>query len=503
MAGAFLSGSAAAWDDGRPLDLDTDGNVKRLAPGQIARTVVFAGADPGLSKKKFLLRWQGTGKLEFGNVQVLRRTAHSALLQLQPVTGPDTNLIVNINIVQTLPTDPVRALRLLPPSGGICTNNPLRTVASAAACPAGTYRSFDAHHASIVFNPEFLEDVKRYSVLRFMDWASTNNSPLRSWSQRALRSHQFWSTDRGVPIEAMLSLANLLGADPWLCIPHLADDAFVTALSKLLKAQLGVGRKVHLEYSNEVWNGQFQQTQWALAQADALKLHPTDRYTGLMRFYSRRSQQIFRLVAAAMGGHTRLRRVMATQAVVPYFTESILAWEAARNLTDLFAIAPYFGNTWTEPAQAAALKRLGVDGVFAWLDGKASAADQKVLEYGSLPSIDAVVAAQASVLRPLGIPLTAYEGGQHLLAAGTLHSDSQLNALLDAVNRDPRMKGTYLRYLASWRSRTAQPMVHFVHCDGWSAWGRWGAEEYPSQPRSKAPKLDALLTYIATRPLPV
>jgi hypothetical protein len=66
-----------------------------------------------------------------------------------------------------------------------------------------------------------------------MDWASTNNSPLRSWSQRALRSHQFWSTDRGVPIEAMLSLANLLGADPWLCIPHLADDAFVTALSKV------------------------------------------------------------------------------------------------------------------------------------------------------------------------------------------------------------------------------------------------------------------------------
>lgn len=24
---------------------------------------------------------------------------------------------------------------------------------------------------------------------------------------------------------------------------------------QLLKAQLGVGRKVHLEYSNEVWNG--------------------------------------------------------------------------------------------------------------------------------------------------------------------------------------------------------------------------------------------------------
>jgi hypothetical protein len=36
------------------------------------------------------------------------------------------------------------------------------------------------HHASIVFVPEFLDGIKRYSTLRFMDWGQTNNSPLKA-----------------------------------------------------------------------------------------------------------------------------------------------------------------------------------------------------------------------------------------------------------------------------------------------------------------------------------
>lgn len=246
----------------------------------------------------------------------------------------------------------------------------------------------------------------------------------------------------------------------------------------------------------------FEQTRWALAQADALRLHPTDRYTGLMRFYSRRSQQVFLLAAAAMGGRSRLRCVMATQAVVPYFTEQILGFEQARNLTDLFAVAPYFGATFTQPGEAAALQRLGLHGVLRWLAGNASAEERSGLPYGALPDVDAAVAAQAAVLRQLGIPLAAYEGGQHLLVAGALHGDARLEALLDGVNRHPLMKGLYLQYLAAWRRRTRQRFVHFVHCDRWSSWGRWGAKEYPTQPRSQAPKLDGLLTFIAANPMP-
>lgn len=44
----------------------------------------------------------------------------------------------------------------------------------------------------------------------------------------------------------------------------------------------------------------------------------------------------------------------------------------------------------------------------------------------------------------------------------------------------------YLRYLSAWRDRTGQLLTHYVHCDRWSVWGRWGAQEYPSQPRAQA-----------------
>ena len=137
-----------------------------------------------------------------------------------------------------------------------------------------------------------------------------------------------------------------------------------------------------------------------------------------------------------------------------------------------------------------------------WLAGNASAEERSGLPYGALPDVDAAVAAQAAVLRQLGIPLAAYEGGQHLLVAGALHGDARLEALLDGVNRHPLMKGLYLQYLAAWRRRTRQRFVHFVHCDRWSSWGRWGAKEYPTQPRSQAPKLDGLLTFIAANPMP-
>ena len=49
------------------------------------------------------------------------------------------------------------------------------------------------------------------------------------------------------------------------------------------------------------------------------------------------------------------------------------------------------------------------------------------------------------VLRPLGIPLASYEGGQHFVGVGGLAWDEPLNQLLDAANRDARMRTVYLK----------------------------------------------------------
>lgn len=132
MARPWFSANATHWEDtARPLQLDSTGHVKALAPGQYARSVLFAGTlegcctshamhgtgrtccmhatslgqaaascehpldtfqlstrsicpanrppmaagappDPGLSGKRFVVLYSGKGVLEYGNVQVSR-----------------------------------------------------------------------------------------------------------------------------------------------------------------------------------------------------------------------------------------------------------------------------------------------------------------------------------------------------------------------------------------------------------------------------------------------
>ncbi len=72
--------------------------------------------------------------------------------------------------------------------------------------------------------------------------------------------------------EHMVLLANTVGADPWLCVPHAASDDYVRRLAALVLASLRPDLTVYLEYSNEVWNGLFGQGVYAAAQGRALGL---------------------------------------------------------------------------------------------------------------------------------------------------------------------------------------------------------------------------------------
>ncbi|MEW5837426.1 MAG: hypothetical protein AB1717_01140 [Pseudomonadota bacterium] len=504
MARPWFSASSTTFQDNRPLQLDLNGNVLSLEPGQFARTVVFTGtpADPGLAGKGFHLFYKGQGRLSYNNVDVLSQSPGHDVIRLRTISGSDTELTAIITIEQTDIADPVRDLRLVLP-GGICVKNPLQRVKGVNDCPPDEFLAFSRHDQDILFNPEFLQRIQSYRSLRFMDWMRTNNSTQTSFDKRPLPQHQFWSTESGVPLEVMIALVNLMDMDPWFNIPHLANDDYVRAFATLVDQDMEPGRRAYIEYSNEVWNGLFTQTGYATKKGIQLGLNILDNgqiddATGMVRFYSRRAQRIFDLFSEVMGGSDRIRRVMATQAVVPYFTEEILKFGKARSKTDVFAIAPYFGDTIVDQTKRDELLSLGVDGVFDWLQNDNNA----VLDFGSLPSIDRVILNQLQVLRQFGIPLTSYEGGQHFLAAGSLSNDAELNNLMDALNRDPRMKSIYLAYLKKWRKRTGEVFHHYVHTDRWSVFGRWGALEFPSQKLKDAPKFNALMTYIETTPLP-
>jgi hypothetical protein len=212
----------------------------------------------------------------------------------------------------------------------------------------------------------------------------------------------------------------------------------------------------------------------------------------MLRFYSRRARQVHQIFTTVFGGPSRLQRVMSTQAVVPFFSQTILEFKGAAASVDTFAIAPYFGDTAASAGQMAAYKSLGVDGIFEWLTG---ARTEPRLEL-NLPRVDQVVASQLEVVKRFGLPLITYEGGQHFVGAFGFEGDPELNAIFDAVNRDPRMHDVYTTYLTNWRSRSAETFWHFGSADRWSRFGRWGALEFQTPPRSDAPKFDAVHDFI-------
>ena len=47
---------------------------------------------------------------------------------------------------------------------------------------------------------------------------------------------------------------------------------YVREFARLVKGKLDPERRVYVEYSNEVWNGQFQQSKYATEQGQTLSL---------------------------------------------------------------------------------------------------------------------------------------------------------------------------------------------------------------------------------------
>jgi hypothetical protein len=481
--------------------------VRSLLANQVARSVLFTASppDPGLSEAVLHVRWKGSGVLEYGNVTVVSQEPGHDVIRLGKVTGPDTDLIAIVNLVETDPGNPLRDVTMTP-AGGICRSDPFTAVNGPGAC-GGDYSGFAEDPERARFDPQFLRNLRPFASLRFMDWAGTNNSSLASFADRALPSHQFWSTSRGVPVEIMCRLCNVLGADAWFTLPHLLDNAGIQAWGALAAQELGAARKVSVEWSNEVWNGIFDQTAYAEAQGVAAGLDTGgDSFVGMLRFYANRAGQAHDRFETGFGDASRVRRVMATQAANDFLTSTILAQVetvhgagAAASRVDLLAIAPYFGRTVTENADAAKMKQLGVDGIFDWLLN--DPAGSPVFDYGSLRQMHGIIAEQVAAAGVYGVPLGSYEGGQHLVGFAGFENDDALNTLFDRVNRDARLKQVYLAYLDDWRQQTGQLFHHFTDVDGITKWGRWGAKEYPGQSRANAPKYDALLTYAEQSPM--
>ncbi len=234
------------------------------------------------------------------------------------------------------------------------------------------------------WHPTFLAQIAEsdHAFLRFMDWAQTNASPVIDWADRRLPrfamqhgvlnrrspapgvANRAGDRSTGMAYEHMVALANTTNKDLWICLPHLATDAFVTNLANLLRygsdgvnpytstqsnpvhPPLNSNLRVWVEYSNEIWSSgnAFAQGDWAQAQANAQGISKA-------QFNARRTAKVWSLFQQRFGNAQRLVRVAAIFTGNDTYTLAFLNELKTHGATlspavtvDVVSPTTYFGN---------------------------------------------------------------------------------------------------------------------------------------------------------------
>lgn len=368
-----------------------------------------------------------------------------------------------------------------------------------------------AHDSGTLFNPLWLDRLNGFDALRMMNWMATNNSEQTGWEDRPRRQDYTWA-QKGVPAEVMLELANTLGADPWFSMPHMADDSYVRQFARLVNEGLDADLRAYVEYSNEVWNWQFEQAAWADTQAKA-------RWGGenlWMQFYGGRAAEVAQIWSEVFGDNSeRLVRVVATQTGWLGLEEQVLTaplWQAedpARQAPaayfDAYAVTGYFGGilgtrdragqlrAWIADSRAqaravAANRGLPGEAAAEFVErhryDAASAQAAAELRDGLISGdasdtlsdlIERVLPHHARVARKHDLDLIMYEGGTHVVGIGPVVDDPEITDFFIHFNYTEEMGTLYRDLLNGWSEAGGSLFNVFVDVSAPGKWGSWGA----------------------------
>lgn len=452
----------AGWGEGGDLALTPEGWVASLAQGQYAETLVFS-AEPALDAGMdgdYALLYDGDGDFTFSGNATVKTSAQGRIeLGLRPSQGA-----VFLQLLRTNPADPARNIRLI-------------------------MAEYESTYASAPFNPRFLEVIRPFGALRFMDWMNTNHEPPHIADNRPLPTDYTYAW-RGVPAEVMVQLANTLNADAWFTMPHNATDDYVRAFATVVRDTLAPDLRAYVEYSNETWNGQFIQARYVVDMGLASGLGNGDAFWAGLQYHSQRAVEMFRIWEDVFGGTSRLVRVLSSQAANAWTGEQVLEFNQAYQHVDALSIAPYFScDDPANPNNVASTLANGVDALLAQ--------QLKNVQVGGCAY--AYITDNLALARDYGVTLLAYEGGQHLSGYFGTENNDALTELFIAANRHPMMKDVYLAYFEAWYSLGDGTFMVFADITAPSRFGSWGLLEAVTQDVSTAPKYQAVLEVIRTQ----
>ncbi len=408
-------------------------------------------------------------------------------LEIHDAQGGGGNGMLFVYFTVSDEDDPIRNLQLLPPTDSADT-------------------------ASLPFKSSYTDDLGVYGNLRFMDWLSTNNNDIVRWIDRTQPNDFTQATSAGVAIEHIVQLANQTGQNAWITIPAKADDDFVTQLATHLYQNLHSELKVFVEYSNETWNGAFQQSGYIQEQGMLLGFD-TNPFQAGQKFHAKRSAEIwktFERVFQEVEGNEeapypnaasdRLVKVLATQSANIGVIEGRM--EALTNpalnpfaiMPDAIAIGAYFGGSIADDIVTNnEVDTITTDTILDRLQATLASPDL-------VNTVTKEVSRHKAVADKYGLWLITYEGGQHLVANGTNASIQTLTDKLVAANADERMYGVYQQYLSILRDGGVVLHSNFTNVYQPGRFGSWGLQENQDQPVSEAHKLRAVLDWAEENP---
>jgi 2-keto-3-deoxy-6-phosphogluconate aldolase len=463
------------------VQYDANGWVKHLNGGQAGTYFLRWMPAETLPKGEYTVTYEGEGVLTYAeSAELVRREEGRDIIKLVPKKNNEYN--ASLVVKRSNPANPIRHIRVLLP-GGICGNNVFKRVDAAAACP-GSYKAFADHPDELTFNPDYLNFMRPFKTIRFMNMSGITRNPIRSWQQRPQVQEASWGGkegQRGAPVEVMIKLANTLNANPWFNMPHQADDTYVREFAQLVKQQLKPGLKAHIEYTNEIWNNVFSQSKYVKDMGIKNRLDPSRDMAGY-KYYSIRSKQIFQIWEQVFGGSQRLVRVLSGWSGHPGITPHLLKTADVYKHTDLFAIAPYFYASQQEMMQAK-----NMDDIFRFIN------DPK--QRYSIPKTLELIKKHAELIRPYKVRLAAYEGGQHLVHYGIKSKFQHPNPILMDANRDPRMETAYVQLINGFKQQGGVLFMAFSAPRANAFWGSWGVKEYLNQPDAETPKYRAIMKF--------
>ena len=353
-----------------------------------------------------------------------------------------------------------------------------------------------------IFNPDFLEKIQPFSSLRFMDWMATNHSLQGEWSNRPTPGNSFFAGEIA-SLESMVELANRTDTDPWFTLPHMATDEYVINFAEYVKNNLDPELQVYLEYSNEVWNRDFDQGWWVEERGieEFADLKAGD-FAKRIDWYGKRTTEITQMWDEVFAeDKERVIGVLGGQAANSWTARRALQYiwtdEPLSNKEygiDAIAFAPYFGSYLGSPEYEAEIASWtededgGLDRLFEELSTGGLLEDAP--PNGSLEQSYNWTTIYADLAQEYNLDLITYEGGQHLRGNDGVEDNQAITKLFTTANRDPRMGEIYQEYYTNLHEQGVSLSVNYTDVSGYNKWGSWGALEHINQ--SSSPKYNVL-----------